>query len=89
MAGRWEGDLIVGRGNRTAIGTTVDRTTRYVQLLHLPDGRTADHVRDALVHTFAALPSDLAGPLPDIGSRRRTRPPRLLVVRPPPGRGRS
>ncbi|MFF3714010.1 IS30 family transposase [Streptomyces phaeochromogenes] len=59
VAGHWEGDLIVGQGNRSAIGTLVDRTTRYVKLLHLPDGRTAEHVRDALVHTFISLPADL------------------------------
>lgn len=60
VAGHWEGDLIVGQGNRSAIGTLVDRTTRYVKLLHLPDGRGSEHVRDALVHTFASLPADLA-----------------------------
>ncbi|MER6958223.1 IS30 family transposase [Streptomyces sp. NPDC000618] len=60
IARHWEGDLIVGQGNRSAIGTLVDRTTRYVKLLHLPDGRTAEHVRDALVYTFAALPAGLA-----------------------------
>ncbi|MFD0661441.1 hypothetical protein ACFQZ3_32875 [Thermocatellispora tengchongensis] len=36
MAGHWEGDLIVGQGSRSAIGTLVDRTTRYVVLLHWP-----------------------------------------------------
>lgn len=60
VAGHWEGDLIVGQGNRSAIGTLVDRTTRYVMLLHLPDGRTGEHVRDALVDAFADLPAALA-----------------------------
>ncbi|MFM9458566.1 IS30 family transposase [Streptomyces europaeiscabiei] len=59
VAGHWEGDLIVGQSNRSAIGTLVDRTTRYVKLLHLPHGRTAEHVRDALVHAFAGLPTEL------------------------------
>ncbi|WP_425559312.1 IS30 family transposase [Catenulispora yoronensis] len=58
--GHWEGDLILGRGNRSAIGTLVDRTTRYVVLLHLPDGKSSEHVRDALVHVFADLPPQLA-----------------------------
>jgi transposase, IS30 family len=58
--GSWEGDLIMGTGNRSAIGTLVERTTRYVMLLHLPDGRTAEHVRDALVRAFADLPPTLA-----------------------------
>ncbi len=56
VAGHWGGDLIVGRGNRSAIGTLVDRATRYVKLLHLPDGKGAEHVRDALVHAFASSP---------------------------------
>ncbi len=43
-----------------AVTSVLDRTTRYVKLLHLPDGRTAEHVRDALVHTFAGLPAELA-----------------------------
>ncbi|GHE67758.1 IS30 family transposase [Streptomyces capitiformicae] len=43
VAEHWEGDLIVGQGNRSAIGTLVDRFTRYVKHLHLPDGRTAEH----------------------------------------------
>lgn len=60
IAGHWEGDLIVGQGNRSAIGTLVDRATRYVKLLHLPDGRGAEHVRDALLHAFAELPAELA-----------------------------
>nr|WP_243725920.1 IS30 family transposase [Actinomadura rubrisoli] len=59
VPGHWEGDLVVGRGNRSAIGTLVDRTTRYVKLLHLPEGRTAEHVRDALLHAFADLPAEL------------------------------
>lgn len=60
VPGHWEGDLIVGKDNRSAIGTLVDRTTRYVKLLHLPDGRSAEHVRDALVRSFQSLPPDLA-----------------------------
>ncbi|WP_240983047.1 IS30 family transposase [Streptomyces sp. S3(2020)] len=60
IAGSWEGDLIVGKGNRSAIGTLVDRSTRYVKLLHLPDGRGSQQVRDALVHALGGLPAELA-----------------------------
>ena len=60
IPGHWEGDLIVGQGNRSAIGTLVERSSRYVVLLHLPRGRTAEHVRRALTRQFATLPTELA-----------------------------
>ncbi len=40
---------ITGEHNGSAIGTLVERTTRFVMLLHLPEVHTADAVRDALV----------------------------------------
>ncbi len=59
VPGHWEGDLIIGKDNGSAIGTLVERATRYVMLLHLPDGRSAEHVRDALVTTVQTLPHHL------------------------------
>lgn len=47
QAGRWEGDLIVGKNQGSAIGTLVERQTRLIRLLHLR-GRDADSLRAAI-----------------------------------------
>lgn len=60
VPGHWEGDLIVGADNRSAIGTVVERASRFTMLLHLPGGRrTADAVRDALLAAMRPLPAAL------------------------------
>ncbi|MET7991066.1 IS30 family transposase [Amycolatopsis sp. NPDC005232] len=59
VPGHWEGDLIMGAFNRSAIGTLVERATRYVMLLHLPDGYAPSAVRDALIAKIATLPAQL------------------------------
>jgi IS30 family transposase len=59
VPGHWEGDLILGRGGRSAIGTLVERSTRFVLLLHLPHGRSAEQVRDAMTAAIATLPAAL------------------------------
>lgn len=59
VPGHWEGDLLMGAANRSAIGTLVERTTRFVMLLHLPDGREADKVRDAMTAKIKTLPEAL------------------------------
>jgi len=59
VPGHWEGDLIIGKGARSAIGTLVERTSRYVMLLHLPHGRTAEDVRAALTRQVSKLPAEL------------------------------
>jgi IS30 family transposase len=58
-AGHWEGDLIVGKAQSSAIGTLVDRATRYVRLIHLPGGWKAPQVRDALVEQTGGWPASL------------------------------
>ena len=63
VPGHWEGDLITGTSNQSAIGTLVERTTRYVMLLHLPHGHDAASVRDALIDAVRALPEHLRGSL--------------------------
>ncbi len=59
VPGHWEGDLIIGRGQRSAIATLVERVSRYVVLVHLPNGHKAPVVRDALTERFLAMPSML------------------------------
>ncbi len=56
VPGHWEGDLIIGKNGKSQIGTLVERSTRFVMLLHLPGDRTAESVRDAMVDAIATLP---------------------------------
>jgi IS30 family transposase len=59
-ARHWEGDLITGAANRSAIATLVDRASRFTILVHLPGGRhDAETVRAALVAAMAVLPGRL------------------------------
>lgn len=59
VPGHWEGDLIIGKNSASAIGTLVERTTRFTFLLHLPGDHTAPTVRDAVVAKIATLPTEL------------------------------
>jgi IS30 family transposase len=59
VAGHWEGDLITGESNRSAIGTLVERSCRYTILLYLPGRHTADAVRDAVIEALKDLPAQL------------------------------
>ncbi len=59
VPGHWEGDLLLGKGGRSAIGSVVERRSRYVLLLRLPAGRTAEHVRRALAARLTTLPAQL------------------------------
>jgi IS30 family transposase len=58
VPGHWEGDLILGTGQR-AIGTLVERSTRYVMLVRLPEGHSAPAVREALAKRITRLPTEL------------------------------
>jgi len=60
VPGHWEGDLILGStASGSAIGTLVERSTRFVMLLHLPDEHTAEAVQEAIVAKMAAMPAIL------------------------------
>jgi IS30 family transposase len=59
VPGHWEGDLILGANGRSAIGALVERSTRFVMLLHLPRGRTAEAVREAMAAKILTLPEAL------------------------------
>jgi IS30 family transposase len=59
VPGHWEGDLIVGKHSASAIGTLVERASRFVMLLHLPEGHGADAVQDAMVVAMSHLPERL------------------------------
>jgi IS30 family transposase len=59
VPGHWEGDLIIGKDGKSAIGTLVERSTRYVMLLHLPNDRSAEEVRDAMTAAIQTLPASL------------------------------
>ena len=59
VPGHWEGDLILGAGNQSAIGTLVERTTGFVLLLHLPGDHTAATVAEAMSAAITGLPEQL------------------------------
>ncbi|WP_442788307.1 IS30 family transposase [Amycolatopsis sp. NBC_01286] len=63
VPGHWEGDLILGQDNRSAIGTLVERSTRFVMLLHLPHGRDAATVAASMTEMIQTLPPLLLGSL--------------------------
>ena len=59
VPGHWEGDLIIGKDQASQIGTLVERSTGFVQLLHLPQGRTADVVAEVMTAKIKDLPEAL------------------------------
>ena len=59
VPGHWEGDLILGKNQRSPIGTLVERSTGFVQLLHLPARRDPETVAEAMIATIKTLPEAL------------------------------
>ena len=58
VPGHWEGDLIIGEGSRSAVGTVVERTTRVGMLLKL-ENHTAEHVAERISEHMTTLPAQL------------------------------
>ena len=66
MPGHWEGDLVFGK-RMSPVATLVERSTRFLMLVALPDGNhKADAVADALAAAVTTLPAP-AGPVADLG----------------------
>jgi IS30 family transposase len=59
VPGHWEGDLIIGKDHASAVGTLVERSTGYLMLLHLPDGKTAEDVNLSMKKQVSKLPDAL------------------------------
>ncbi|MBG6213456.1 IS30 family transposase [Cryobacterium sp. CAN_C3] len=59
VAGHWEGDLIVGSASGSAIATLVKRTTRFIVLVHLPNGHSATALHDGLIAALGLIPVHL------------------------------
>jgi IS30 family transposase len=59
VPGHWEGDLVMGAANGSAVGTLVERSTRFVILLHLPGRHDAESVAEAMIREMSKLPEHL------------------------------
>lgn len=59
VPGHWEGDLILGKYKRSALGTLVERTTRYTLLVPLGNKKDAVSVREAYAKAFRSMPAEL------------------------------
>jgi IS30 family transposase len=59
VPGHWEGDLIIGAASGSAVGTLVERSTRFTILLHLPGQHDADTVAETMIDQMRKLPDHL------------------------------
>lgn len=63
VPGAWEGDLIVGKGGKSAVATLVERSSRFVIMLGLPEGKKAHGLADVLIDRVHDLPARMRGSL--------------------------
>ena len=59
VPGHWEGDLVMGTAGGVAVGTLVERSTRFTILLHLPERHDAETVAAAMIREMSQLPEHL------------------------------
>lgn len=57
--GHWEGDLIVGKDHASAIGTIVERVSKFTIIVNLPNGKESEETVDAFTEEFKSLPRSL------------------------------
>ena len=58
-AGHWEGDLIMGKGNKSAIVTLVERSSRLLVAFALRPGNRSNNMRDQLIEALGVMPATL------------------------------
>ncbi|WP_158726438.1 IS30 family transposase [Tomitella fengzijianii] len=63
IPGSWEGDLIIGKGGKSAAATLVERTSRFTLICGLPAGKNADGLADVLIDTVSDMPRNILGSL--------------------------
>jgi IS30 family transposase len=59
VPGHWEGDLVIGKAGKTAMGTLVERQSRYLVPVALPDGRDSGAVREGITWSVRDMPANL------------------------------
>lgn len=80
VPGHWESDLIFGANSDSAIATLVERSTRFVMLVHLPVGFDVAQVRQGLAETVTGLPEAVCRPLVELYGEKAVLPAPFSVA---------